>query len=457
MATSLVQQKQIWDHILEKVRNALANDIHLYQSFFEDTSLYNIENDLMTILVSSPVCKQFLQAEDQKGYKILSSVVKEVMESDYRLKFITKDEIYSDDTKEKKEPKKNVFFANSILNPKYTFDNFVSGECNKEAIQASLLIATNPGVSYNPLFIYSKPGLGKTHLLHALGNYYKEKYPNKKVQYISTDNFVNEFVNYLNGNQANENFKEFFETIDLLLVDDIQMLQNKKATCDLFFTIFNQFVNSGRQIVLTSDRAPSDLQGLEERLVSRFNMGLSLSMGVPSTETMMRILEKKIISNQLNIRNFDSEGLLYLAQNFSKNVRELEGALNRVIFYTINFKHMSRIDLETIKESVSPMLRQKGDSSLTEEDIIDEVAAYYNMTDSQITSKVRTSQIALARRIAMYLCRDLLSTPYLKIGKIFGGRDHSTVITAVLKVETELKTDSQMQAAISAIKKRLKK
>ena len=457
MAITLVQQKQIWDHILERVRDTLSNDIHLYQSFFEDTSLYNIENDLMTILVSSPVCKQFLQEEDQQGYKILTSVVKDVMESNYRLKFITKDEINNDDAKDKKETKKNVFFVNSVLNPKYTFDNFVSGECNKEAIQASLLIATNPGISYNPLFIYSKPGLGKTHLLHALGNYYKEKYPKKKVQYISTDNFVNEFVNYLNGNQANENFKDFFETIDLLLVDDIQMLQNKKATCDLFFTIFNQFVNSGRQIVLTSDRAPSDLQGLEERLVSRFNMGLSLSMGVPNTETMMRILEKKIISNQLNIRNFDSEGLLYLAQNFSKNVRELEGALNRVIFYTINFKHLSRIDLETIKESVSPMLRQKKGSSLTEEDIIDEVASYYNMTDSQITSKVRTSQIALARRIAMYLCRELLSTSYLKIGKIFGGRDHSTVITAVLKVETELKTDTQLQAAIQAIKKRLKK
>ncbi len=457
MATSLVQQKEIWNHILAKVREVLKNDIHLYQSFFADTSLYSIENDLMTILVSSPVCKQFLQQEDQQGYKILINVVTDVMESNYRLAFITQDEINQDDNKTKKEPKKSTFFANSVLNPKYTFDNFVSGNCNKEAIQASLLIATNPGVTYNPLFVYSKPGLGKTHLLHALGNYYKEKYPGKKVQYISTDNFVNEFVNYLNGNQASENFKDFFETIDLLLVDDIQMLQNKKATCDLFFTIFNQLVNSGRQIVLTSDRAPSELQGLEERLVSRFNMGLSIPMHTPDTETMLRILEKKIVSNQLNVSNFDPDGLMYLAQNFSKNVRDLEGALNRVIFYTINFKHMARIDLETIKESVQPMLKQKKGVNLTEEDIIEEVASYYNMTDSQITSKVRTSQIALARRIAMYLCREMLDTPYLKIGKIFGGRDHSTVITAVLKVETELKTDTQMQSAISAIKKRLKK
>ena len=457
MAKSLVQQKEIWNHILAKVREVLKNDIHLYQSFFADTSLYSIENDLMTILVSSPVCKQFLQQEDQQGYKILINVVTDVMESNYRLAFITQDEINQDDNKTKKEPKKSTFFANSVLNPKYTFDNFVSGNCNKEAIQASLLIATNPGVTYNPLFVYSKPGLGKTHLLHALGNYYKEKYPGKKVQYISTDNFVNEFVNYLNGNQASENFKDFFETIDLLLVDDIQMLQNKKATCDLFFTIFNQLVNSGRQIVLTSDRAPSELQGLEERLVSRFNMGLSIPMHTPDTETMLRILEKKIVSNQLNVSNFDPDGLMYLAQNFSKNVRDLEGALNRVIFYTINFKHMARIDLETIKESVQPMLKQKKGVNLTEEDIIEEVASYYNMTDSQITSKVRTSQIALARRIAMYLCREMLDTPYLKIGKIFGGRDHSTVITAVLKVETELKTDTQMQSAISAIKKRLKK
>lgn len=459
MVTSLVQQKQIWNLVLDKIKNLLQQDIHLYQTFFEDTSLYSIEGNILNIVVGSSFCKQFFQQEDQSGYQTMYRAVLEVMESDYQLNFLTKEEINSNtmDIKNKKEEKKVPFFANCILNPKYTFDNFVSGDCNKEAIQASLLIATNPGISYNPLFIYSKPGLGKTHLLHALGNYYKEKYPGKRVQYISTDNFVTEFVKYVRGNQETENLKDYFETIDLLLIDDIQTLQNKKATCDLFFTIFNQFVNSGRQIVLTSDRAPNDLQGVEERLVSRFNMGLSISMRTPDFDTMLKILEKKIISNQLSVRNFDPDGLAFLAQNFSKNVRDLEGALNRVIFYTITFKHLTRIDLETIKESVSPMLKQKKGANITEEDIIEEVASYYNMTDSQITSKVRTSQIALARRIAMYLCREMLNTPYLKIGKIFGGRDHSTVITAVVKVETELKTDTQLQNAISAIKKRLKK
>lgn len=459
MVSSLTQQKQIWNNVLERLKAKLSNDQHFFDSFFAETSLHSIENDTFVIVVNSAMSKMFLQLENQQGYILLKSVVDEVTESNYNLKFITEAEKTSSTpiVEEKKEIKKYTFFSHCMLNPKYNFDNFVSGECNKEAIQASLLVITNPGFAYNPLFIYSKPGLGKTHLLHAIGNYYQEKNPSKKVLYISTDDFIDEFVKYVRGDQNTDSLKDYFKTVDLLLIDDIQSLKDKKSTSEMFFTIFNQLVNAGKQIVLTSDRHPNDLQGLEDRLISRFNMGLSIQMHSPDTETLIKILEKKIIANQLNINNFSHEGLLFLTQNFSKNVRELEGALNRVIFHTINIKHLDRIDLNTVKESVSSILKTKKNRELTESYVISTVADYYNMTDSQITSKVRTSQIALARRIAMYLCRELLSSSYQKIGSLFGGRDHSTVISSVIKVETELKTDIQLMNAISDIKKILKK
>ena len=461
MINSLTQQKQIWKQVLENIKKKLINDHHFFSSFYEETVLHSIENDTFIIIVNSSMSKLFLQNENQQGYILLKNAVDEVTQSNYKLKFLTKDEInaYSSETETevKKETKKPSFFAHCMLNPKYNFDNFVAGDYNREAIQASYLVTTNPGMTYNPLFVYSKPGLGKTHLLHAIGNYYQEKNPGKKVLYISADDFIDEFVKYVRGNQGTENLKDYFKTVDLLLVDDIQALKDKKSTGEMFFTIFNQLVNAGKQIVLTSDRHPNDLQGLEDRLVSRFNMGLSSQMDSPDTETLIKILEKKIIANQLNINNFEHEGLVFLASNFSKNVRELEGALNRVLFHTIDTKHVKRIDLSIIKESVLPILKTKKGHELTEEYIISTVANYYNMTDSQITSKVRTSQIALARQIAMYLCRELLNTPYQKIGSLFGGRDHSTVMSSYTKVETELKTNVQLANAINAIKKQLKR
>ncbi len=454
---TLSQKEQIWKQILSRIKTKIGNsDPYLFQSFYEGTSIYSIENDVINILVSSLLSKSYFSKD---GYKLLLDVVQETLESNYKLNFITKDEIKNlNVTKEKKEEKKSAFFTHCKLNENLTFDNFVLGECNQEAIQAALLITANPSVSYNPLFIYSKPGLGKTHLLHALGNRFLEKFPEKKVQYISAQDFIDEFVDFVKGKQnSDESLKDYFKKIDLLLVDDIQGLKDKKGTSEMFFTVFNQLVNNGKQIVLTADKQPSELQGLEERLVSRFNMGLSVTIHTPDTDTLLRILEKKIEGNQLNINNFDSEGLMFLATHFSKNVRELEGALNKVIFHNIVMKHLDRIELSTVKEAVASMINSSKNSVLTGEIIIEEVANYYNLTDSQIKSKIRTAQIALARRIAMYLCRELLNISYVKIGNLFGGKDHSTVISACTKVETELKTDVQLINAINDIKKRLKK
>lgn len=453
MVLTLNQKNVIWDNVLDEVKKQI-NDRHLFDSFIADTKIYKIEGNKMFISTGSKLSCQFLNSNDHY-LEIIKNSLKKATETEYEITFISKDEI-KENTKILSNEQKNTFFSSCSLNSKYTFDNFVVGPCNKEAVQASLLVASNPGVSFNPLFIYAKSGLGKTHLIHALGNYIRNLNPYKKVLYITTDAFIDEYIKFSRGEQQEDNLKDFLKNVDVLLVDDIQFLSEKVKTSEMFFNIFNTLVSNNKQIVLTSDRHPNELKGLEERLVSRFNMGLSVNIKNPDTSTLIEILKTKIESNGLDVKNFDEEGLSFLAENFSKNVRELEGALNRLLFYTINVKHVNKIDLNIIKESVKPMISSKDKSKLiTEDRIIEVVGDYYHLTENQIKSKVRTSQIALARQICMYLCRSLVGTPYLKIGKIFG-RDHSTVMTACEKVDLLLKTDSQLQSAINTLKKQLK-
>ena len=454
MTVSLSQQGQIWDAVLKLVKDRI-NDRHVFDSFFADTKIHKIEGNKIVVVTDSSLSCNLLST---KYLSTIEDCVARITESNFELSFISQDEIQAHSPAKETKP---TFFQSCHLNDKYTFDNFVVGQCNKEAVQASLLITSSPGESFNPLFIYAKSGLGKTHLLHAIGNYIKEKRPFYKVQYITTDAFIDEFVKYVRGNQQEESLKDYLKTkfrnTDVLLVDDIQFLSDKDKTSEMFFNVFNALITNGKQIVLTSDRSPNELRGLEERLVSRFNMGLSVSIKNPDTDTLIEILKLKIESNGLNINNFDYDGLVYLAENFSHNVRELEGALNRLLFYTINMKHMTKISIETIQESVSGITSKKSKSKeITEDRIIEVVGDYYHLTEEQIKSKVRTSQIALARQISMYLCRSILSTPYIQIGLKFGGRDHSTVMTAVEKVEKMLKTDHQLATAIDTIQKTLK-
>lgn len=450
MPISLSQKEKIWDSVLEILKETIE-DRHVFESFFAPTKLYKIDDNKFIILTDSKLSTTLLGS---RYLSIIENAVKNITETNYSISFITQDDIQS--SIQTKGENKTSFFQSCSLNSKYTFDNFVVGNSNQEAVQASLFITTSPGESFNPLFIYSKSGLGKTHLLHAIGNHIKEKRPFNRVLYITTDAFIDEFVKYVRGNQQDESLKDFLKTVDVLLVDDIQFLSEKNKTAEMFFNVFNFLISNGKQVVLTSDKSPNELKGLDDRLVSRFNMGLSVSIKNPDVDTCIEILKRKIEANSLNINDFDYDGLIYLAENFSKNVRELEGALNRLLFYKINAKHTSRIDVSTIMESVSGIKAIKDKSkTLTEDRIIEAVGEYFRLTEEQIKSKVRTSQIALARQICMYLCRNMLNTPFVQIGKIFGGRDHSTVMTAVEKVETLLKTDTQLSTAISKIKKSL--
>lgn len=454
MVLTLVQKNEIWENVLILVKKEIE-DRKVFDSFISDTKIYKIDGVKMIIQTGSQLSCHFLNGNDHYS-NIIKQCVKEVTETEYKISYISKEDIKEKNIDIHSETKSR-FFSSCSLNPKYNFDNFVVGPCNDEAVRAALLVANNPGHSFNPLFIYSKAGLGKTHLIHALGNYIRNNNPFKKVLYITTDSFIDEYIKFSRGEQQEENLKDFLKNIDVLLVDDIQFLSQKEKTSEMFFNVFNTLIANDKQIVLTADRTPNELNGLDERLVSRFNMGLSVNIKTPDTHTLIEILKLKIESNGLDVKDFDEDGLEFLAENFSKNVRELEGALNRLIFYTINSKHTCRIDLATIKDSVKPMMSSKVSSKIiTEEKIIEVVGEYYHLTENQIKSKVRTSQIALARQISMYLCRTLVGTPFLKLGKIFG-RDHSTVITACDKVDLLLKTDLQLQQAISTLKKQLKR
>ena len=450
---TLSEIAQLWDRVLEKLQTRI-NDRHIFDSFFSDTYIHTIDGDEIKVVVNSGLAANLLST---KYLDVLGLTVSEITQTNFKLNFVQKVDLEKNIKTTEKKP---AFFANSFVNRKYTFDNFVVGTSNREAHQAAVLIASNPGklFNYNPLFIYAQSGLGKTHLLHAIGNYVRENAPSLKVLYITTDDFVDEFIKYVSGEKDSDNMKDFFKAVDVLMVDDIQFLSEKVKTEEMFFHIFNHLVNAGKQIILTSDRHPSEIRGIESRLVTRFNSGLTMSISVPDLTTRVAILKKKIEANGLDITYFDEEVFHFFAERFSNNVRELEGALNRLVFYVINIKQTKHITMAIAIESVQPLIGSGSPiSSLTENRIINTVADYYNLTSQQLTGRIRTTQIAMARHIAMYLIRTLLDTPFLKIGVLFGGKDHSTVMNAVKKVEKSLKVDEAIATAVDQLQKRLKK
>ena len=352
---------------------------------------------------------------------------------------------------------KNDFLTTSI-DPNQTFTNFVVGKSNVQAHLAAMTCASNPAVVYNPLFIYGNSGLGKTHLLNAIGNHVKTLFPTKKIAYISGPEFVDCVYKASQENRFDD-FMASFHDLDLLLIDDVQFLAGKPKTHELFFTVFNELVNNRKQICITSDSIPSDIKGLEERIISRFNQGLTINIQAPEYETSINILKMKIAnSSGLNQLSIDDEVLNYLAVNFSQNVRNLEGAVTRLLFYSINFPIEGEEGHISLKLAVEAFQDQIKDSSneLAISTVRKAVCDYYNLTKQQITSANRTKNISNARQIAMYLCRKLLDATYDDIGKEFGGRDHSTVMSSCENVDKKIKTDPLYLKAINEIESRIK-
>lgn len=349
-------------------------------------------------------------------------------------------------------------FISREIDPNQNFSNFVVGRSNSQAHVASLTCATNLGIVYNPLLIYGNSGLGKTHLLNAIGNQIKSLYPDKRIGFISGLEFV-EAVHKADRSNKYDEFKKNFHDLDVLLVDDIQFIAGKPKTHELFFSIFNDLVNNKKQICITSDRTPNEIKGLEDRIISRLYQGLNVNIEAPEYETSINILKMKIQNNSnLNFLSVDDDVLNYLATNFSQDVRSLEGAVNRLLFYSINFpleENSNRITLKLAFEAFKDQVKEnKNELSIT--NIRKAVCNYYNLSKQQIVSANRTKNVSNARQIAMYLCRKHLDATYDDIGKEFGGRDHSTVMSSCENVEKKIKTDPLYLKAINEIETQFK-
>ena len=457
MNSSISEMTRIWQKTLKLVDERLG-ERQIFDSFFADTYINDIKGDTITVIVNSLTAERLLSS---KYIDLLKEAVAEVTEFSYELVFKQLGDVNSGRiaklNNQNNAEEETSFFKNAEIKNDLTFDSFVEGDFNKEAYRAASLISQKPGEVFNPLFIYSNSGLGKTHLLHAIGNKIKAKNPKAKILYIDANDFVEEYVKFVKGEKENETLKDFFSTVDVLLFDDVQFLENKVKTEEMFFYVYQKMINSNKQIVITSDRQPTELKGLEDRLVTRFTQGLTVKINTPDQDTCVKILEKQIENEGLKIDNFDPAVLYFYADKFSNNVRELDGAFNRLIFYVSQIKQVEKITLDVAIEAAQNITGIKNVATqLSETKIINVVADYYNLVPSQLTGKVRTGQLALARHVAMYLIRNNIDVPLSKIGNIFGGRDHTTVMNGIMKVENMLKTDEPLKAAIEELQKRIK-
>ena len=365
--------------------------------------------------------------------------------------FLPADERRQQKTQEvqQKAEKKEQNIQKTLLNPKYTFDTFVIGKGNQMAHAAALVVAEDPGSIYNPLFFYGGVGLGKTHLMHAIGHQMLLKRPNAKIKYVSSENFTNDFIYSIQKNRMEE-FRNEYRTVDLLLVDDIQFLVNKEGTQEEFFNTFEELYRNNKQIVLTSDRLPNEIPTLPERLVSRFAWGLSVDITPPDLETRTAILRTKAEAENLEIPD---DTLSYIAGQIDSNIRELEGALVRVQA----FATMQNADITTslAAEALKALKNTQPLTQVTIQDIQEQVAKYYHVQVKDLKGKKRVKTIVVPRQIAMYLARELTDHSLPKIGAEFGGKDHTTVIHAHEKIQQLLGSNTQLQEEIAEIKNAL--
>ncbi len=453
MTTLELYQEDIWNKTCDLIKESI--DQNIYNTFFNGSKIVDISDEQCIITVPFIFNKNILNDK----LELIEEKLEMVMDRKIPCKILLEGEMkYGKsplETIHENQQSQSIFMKDKIL-PQYTFDNFVVGQSNRESHAAALACAYNPGKYYNPLFIYGNSGLGKTHLLNAIGNYLKQNSPGTKVYYTNSSDFVSSVVKSIKDGTI-EQFKEEMNEVDVLLMDDIQFLAGKEKSHEIFFHIFNELVNNRKQIILTSDRQPNEIKGLEERLISRFSSGLSVGVDSPEFETALAILEKKMDDHKLEKGMLTEEVLPYIASNFATDVRSLEGALNRLLFYSINFAsgNDGTIDLNMALSAFKGSSSGSEKKELTPKTIKRVVSDYYGLTSKQIESKSRTKNIANARAICMYLCRKCLDLPYVKIGEEFGKRDHSTVMNACERVEKNSRTDISYKQALGEIEKLL--
>ena len=443
--------KSLWEKTLNIIKGEMSEVS--FNTWIKSCEPISISSN--TIKISVP--NSFTQDILEKRYKdLVVNSIEAACSKLYGVDFIVASDIQEVDEKEEKNTRlddKSSVTVNdemsSTLNPKYTFDSFVIGNSNRFAHAASLAVAEAPAKAYNPLFIYGGVGLGKTHLMHAIGHYALQNNSNAKVVYVSSEKFTNELINAIKDDK-NEEFRNKYRSVDILLIDDIQFIAGKERTQEEFFHTFNELHDANKQIILSSDRPPKEIPTLEDRLRSRFEWGLIADIQPPDFETRMAILKKKADVEKLNVAN---EVMVYIATKIKSNIRELEGALIRIVAYSSLTNRP--ITVELASEALKDIISNKQNKNVTIDVIQDVVAAYFNLRVEDLKSQRRTRNVAYPRQIAMYLSRKLTDMSLPKIGEEFGGRDHTTVIHAYEKISDTLNTDESLQHTVNDITKKL--
>ncbi|MDF2947402.1 MAG: chromosomal replication initiation protein DnaA [Bacillales bacterium] len=441
----------LWSQALKEIEKKTSKPS--FETWLKSTKANSLQKD--TIIIEAP--NEFARDWLENRYTdLISDTLNELTGSKLNIKFIIPQNQIEDDFEFKPQPKPKIndsdFVENpqSMLNSKYVFDTFVIGAGNRFAHAASLAVAEAPAKAYNPLFIYGGVGLGKTHLMHAIGHYVLEHNPKAKVVYLSSEKFTNEFINSIRDNKAVE-FRNKYRNVDVLLIDDIQFLAGKEQTQEEFFHTFNALHEESKQIVISSDRPPKEIPTLEDRLRSRFEWGLITDITPPDLETRIAILRKKAKADALDIPN---EVMIYIANQIDSNIRELEGALIRVVAYSSLINKDINADLAA--EALKDIIPSSKPKIITILDIQKAVSVMFNLKLEEFKAKKRTKSVAFPRQIAMYLSRELTDHSLPKIGEEFGGRDHTTVIHAHEKISTLLTTDQLLQRQIKEIQDQFK-
>lgn len=444
----------LWNNFLEQIKSKISS--LSYDTWFKNTKLVSLDNNVAKILVDSPLQKKSLQ---ETWYQTISDVFSEITNTSFDFEFVFENEITTNT---------NINVENlgvpantpekSNLNSKYTFDSFIVGDSNKFAYMAAVSVAENPGKTYNPLFLYGNSGLGKTHLMHAIGNFIIEN-SNKKVLYVTSEGFISDFLNLNKKDEKGTNFdyidsfKNKYRGVDVLIIDDIQFLGGATQTQQEFFNTFNNLYDDNKQIIISSDRSPDDLKKLEDRLRTRFNWGLSVNIYPPDYEMRVEILRKKIVGQNMT-STISDDVIAYIANNCDSDVRQLEGALTRVIAYATMF-NASDININLAIDALKDYLSKSSFTKNNIQKIQQVVCEYYNITIDDLKSKKRKASITFPRQVAIYLCRTLTDESLPKIGIQFGGRDHTTIMHSVDKINNEIKTNPQFKQIIEALKSKI--
>ncbi len=444
---------KLWNSFLEKIQGKIAKIS--YDTWFANTKLYELKDNKAIVIVQMHIQKKNLK---ENYNDIIEEVFTEVSGSNFKFEYLLEEELNSNieiNTDEIGVPINN--FETNLIN-KYNFDNFIVGESNKFAHATALAVAENPGQMYNPLFIYGNSGLGKTHLMHAIGNYIV-KNKNKRVLYVTCERFIEDFIGITRKKNKNnfdnvEIFKKKYRDIDVLIIDDIQYLGNANQTQQEFFNTFNDLYGNNKQIIISSDRSPEDLKLLEERLLTRFNWGLTINIFPPDFELRMNIIDNKINNNMLSI-NFPKEVKEYIASNCTSDIRKLEGAITKVVAYA-TIMNIEEINLNLAIEALQDYFSKTIISKNKIDQVQQIVANHYNIKIEDLKSKKRVASIAVPRQIAMYICRTILEESLNKIGIEFGGKDHTTVMHSVDKIKKQIENDKNFENEVNKLINKIK-